>query len=1142
MAERRRIQLTTLSNNVPLALPAALLKQVPPKQQDSGVPAVGAAAANGGKSESTLRLVLALFEPDQRRCPEFYYPELVRKKNNAVKRPCKSLDEEENQGEMEAIAKKFEEKYGGSKRKKDRLQDLVDMGYGYDETDSFIDNSEAYDELVPASLTTKYGGFYINSGTLQFRQASESESDDFVTDDKKKIKKRKSKEEGDTKLMKKKKEDQHKKKPLKTGIMPLNASEEKKKKKKKHASAMSVNEMLKKFQNDKDSLLKEETKPPQNTQSAWLMTREMDAGLNVTDPLLSLIGSANENDLFQAASTIDFDIDLDKLLYDSPEPSPSGLDENSDPMATGQAQKQPLSFPDGLPPELEKRVKEMTQAAKGSDGEGKQKFFTQDINSMLLDIEIQSRELNSPLRSGIYAYLASFLPCSKDTLLKRAKKLHLHEQDGRLKEPLQKLKEAIGRSMPEQIAKYQDECLAHTQAKYAKMLEEGKEKEQKEKACSDEDEDEDKSGKRVMGPRKKFQWNDEIRDFLCSVVGLKVGSYELEKNKSQSPEEYLKAFLEAEVKPLWPKGWMQSRMLFKESRRVHSHITCLELAKVERKICSTLPPSESTTVLAGGPSGTLVTSSASSAPSATAPSSGTSAALHPSSMDDSLDGDLIHNPPSLGAVSEELAALNSDGKCGPDFTFSCKPPPETLAITLEDGKATQNPPCSTSSCLTPTQSPLNLLAEQALALGQIPQERKMDSAQLLVIPGYSDLLSQTSMSNQALTDSVQVKPKNCGLSKSSQSVLSSSLSSPALKPFLQHNQHQKCFPAPVSKASKYVAPCLGLQQPTSKSQTFLPLPCTLPNSMLPTSPSISKMAPSQGPAMSYQTKQQHNPTTGISSSSFQPIFSVVATTKSGASQSRVVQSVPGTLSSVTNVIASHKSPTPTQVSSLPSPNTAAKKTPSPQKLTLVAPPGGENGDSSNGTQGVARLLTSSLAPPKSVPAATVSQRTGSLFTFSFSESPALPSPPSLNLLSPSFTTAGQTLAPGTLGVLPGLVPMHAFSFPVLSFSPDSASKALGSTDAIVTGPAPGTFHHGLTRSKCVWLCIAANTLFFISFSVACLEEHTPAHSVAFCSHALFHSVNYSVPSPFSWFVAFVSFSLHAESPEKQVSQESRSNH
>ncbi|KAI2577010.1 UBN1 isoform 9, partial [Pan troglodytes] len=29
------------------------------------------------------------------------------------------------------------------KRRKDRIQDLIDMGYGYDESDSFIDNSEA---------------------------------------------------------------------------------------------------------------------------------------------------------------------------------------------------------------------------------------------------------------------------------------------------------------------------------------------------------------------------------------------------------------------------------------------------------------------------------------------------------------------------------------------------------------------------------------------------------------------------------------------------------------------------------------------------------------------------------------------------------------------------------------------------------------------------------------------------------------------------------------------------------------------------------------------------------------------------------------------------------------------------------------
>lgn len=41
------------------------------------------------------------------------------------------------------------------------------------------------------------------------------------------------------------------------------------------------------------------------------------------------------------------------------------------------------------------------------------------------------------------------------------------------------------------------------------MLEEEKDKEQR--VCSDDDEDEEKGGKRVAGPRKKFQWNDEIR-------------------------------------------------------------------------------------------------------------------------------------------------------------------------------------------------------------------------------------------------------------------------------------------------------------------------------------------------------------------------------------------------------------------------------------------------------------------------------------------------------------------------------------------------------------------------------------------------------------------------------------------------------
>lgn len=50
-----------------------------------------------------------------------------------------------------------------------------------------------------------------------------------------------------------------------------------------------------------------------------------------------------------------------------------------------------------------------------------------------------------------------------------------------------------------------------------------------------------------------------LRSLLCNLVRVKLGFYELEGKKSQSVEDYLKAFMETEVKPLWPKGWMQAR-------------------------------------------------------------------------------------------------------------------------------------------------------------------------------------------------------------------------------------------------------------------------------------------------------------------------------------------------------------------------------------------------------------------------------------------------------------------------------------------------------------------------------------------------------------------------------------------------------
>lgn len=47
------------------------------------------------------------------------------------------------------------------------------------------------------------------------------------------------------------------------------------------------------------------------------------------------------------------------------------------------------------------------------------------VSLSLSSIELQCREQGGQLRSKVYTHLSSFLPCSRDTLLKRVKKLLL---------------------------------------------------------------------------------------------------------------------------------------------------------------------------------------------------------------------------------------------------------------------------------------------------------------------------------------------------------------------------------------------------------------------------------------------------------------------------------------------------------------------------------------------------------------------------------------------------------------------------------------------------------------------------------------------------------------------------------------------
>ncbi|XP_007549779.1 ubinuclein-1 isoform X1 [Poecilia formosa] len=625
MAESRRVPLTTLSCGVGSFGSEA---RGSAQQGSPVVPQDTRTSSAPPSGTETVRLVLTLFEPDKRSFPEFNYCELIENELQQTDDvPLSRLEERQEHEEAAAVARKSEEKSGGKHKKKDRIEDLVDIGYGYDDEDSFIDNSEAYDEFVPSTLTTKFGGFYVNSGVLHFRQATDIDD---------------STDEGIFQPTKKRKldiEQNPKKRGKALGAMKTNTNlstksklgvDEGKLKKKKKAKTLSVTSMLKKFQREKERERKKRGKAHQTTTTTAAAAVTEPAtpastfppdgagggGSTLTDPLLSLIGSTNDHALIQAASTVDFDIDLDSLLEASEESlSPKSLPQTaaeaqlnirSDDQIQQNAQTegesqllttktslllthqseqlqlqaepgpvvltQSAPLPEGLPPELEDSIRNLVTAAKTSEGESKLKFFSPDINSILLNIELQCQEQSSQLRSKVYKHLSSFMPCSKDTLMKRVKKLlitHEEETPG-AEDQLQQLKEAIDRSMPEQVACFQESCQAYEKAKTSKETE--------------EDRVAEKSARKAV-PKKLFKWNQEIRDCLGLLLKEKMATCQKEGKEGQELEEYMKTVLDNEVKPLWPKGWMQSRVLMRESRKLSGLFASLLVNKA--KSCQT---------------------------------------------------------------------------------------------------------------------------------------------------------------------------------------------------------------------------------------------------------------------------------------------------------------------------------------------------------------------------------------------------------------------------------------------------------------------------------------------------------------------------------------------------------------------------
>ena len=191
----------------------------------------------GGGVSRTYQFEISLSQTNSENYTEVSFLDLVSKEEQRLRKLAEvqqrngegqvvgaSLDPyaSDDDDQLKALAASFESKYGdkpktkkiGKVGGKKRKHDFDHLGEGYDESDPFIDNSECFDEIVPQEITTAHGGFYINTGALEFKENKNAvfnlSSDEERQPEEKKVKKAK---KDPTKKQVQAKEMKDKKKP-----------------------------------------------------------------------------------------------------------------------------------------------------------------------------------------------------------------------------------------------------------------------------------------------------------------------------------------------------------------------------------------------------------------------------------------------------------------------------------------------------------------------------------------------------------------------------------------------------------------------------------------------------------------------------------------------------------------------------------------------------------------------------------------------------------------------------------------------------------------------------------------------------------------------------------------------------------------
>ncbi|XP_015603534.1 yemanuclein isoform X2 [Cephus cinctus] len=535
----------------------------------------------GKQLAPSFRFTLALPESNEKACPEFNYAQLLKaaekKRRKEQKRGDENsangldpFDDDDDDDKLREMAKRFEAKYGtatAGRKRHNKIDDYVDLGAGYDENDSFIDNTDAYDEIVPEEMTTVLGGFYINCGALEYKTAegqplvhnnnnnnnnnihdedesSESSEDDAeAAESPKRTEKRilSSTEEDETEDIitvdhprKKQKLDENvDKKSNHEGIV---------KKKKKQNLEQSQQQPQQQQQLDLDALNRRKNAIAQN-----LSKEKPDAseGGGADDPDQER-KRAEKSELQRTKCITDKKPDIMKKL--EKKTLVNGID----------GKKLDLKKLGGKDSNIDDAIESVVNAGRVEDESSRE---TSDSGKSRGIAGTESECDDGDKEESI---LPESLPEDlKDIVYKL--KLHANNKEGKTKffnstvnAYLFRLKTAIDSVMPSVVERHNKDCQRIAEEK-------GIEGSLSDAESTDAEENPNKNSEKLKIPRKRFPWTEETKKLVYEISKARRQYFEVVRPRKETIEPFVANFMESEVFPLWPPGWVRLQTLLSYS-------------------------------------------------------------------------------------------------------------------------------------------------------------------------------------------------------------------------------------------------------------------------------------------------------------------------------------------------------------------------------------------------------------------------------------------------------------------------------------------------------------------------------------------------------------------------------------------------